>query len=106
MENQEYLEILRKGVDVWNQRRSENPDEEIILDRVELSGVNLAKANLSKVYLAESNLSGVDLSEAWLGGINLGGSKLMEANLMDKSIRHRTNSVVAIALQKSIFENA
>jgi type I restriction-modification system DNA methylase subunit len=26
--------------------------------------------------------------------------------LMDKSIRHRTNSVVAIALQKSIFENA
>jgi hypothetical protein len=27
-------------------------------------------------------------------------------SLMDKSIRHRTNSVVAIALQKSIFENA
>jgi predicted ATPase len=27
-------------------------------------------------------------------------------DLMDKSIRHRTNSVVAIALQKSIFENA
>jgi uncharacterized protein YjbI with pentapeptide repeats len=71
MANQEQLELLKKGIEVWEKWRSENPQVEI-----DLSDVNLDRAVLGRVFLSGTNLSGAYLNEA-----NLGGSYLYEANL-------------------------
>lgn len=57
-----------------------------ILNRVDLSGVNLEGANLAgaKLYLADlsnANLRGANLQGAALGGADLAGADLREANL-------------------------
>jgi uncharacterized protein YjbI with pentapeptide repeats len=54
MADQQQLEIIRQGAEVWNEWRKKNP--ELIL--------NLGRANLSGAYLSESNLSGANLSGA------------------------------------------
>ena len=38
--------------------------------------------------------------------VDLRGAVLSDANLIDKSNKQRTNRIVAVAIQKSIFENA
>ena len=52
MFNQEQLELLKQGVEVWNNWREKNPS------KVE---VDLSEANLSNADLSEANLSGADL---------------------------------------------
>ncbi len=56
MANQEHLEILKQGIETWNQWRLEhsgiNPD---------LSKADLANTNLSSGDFGWANLSGVDL---------------------------------------------
>ncbi len=81
MANQEQLAILKQGVEVWNNWRSQNPNVEIMFDRIDLSGANLTQADLSRVYIADSNLSGANFSKANLGGANLGSTKLSGADL-------------------------
>ena len=61
MANPEHLEILRQGVDVWNRWREEN--SEIIPD--------LTEANLSDAIFAGNNLDKADLSGAKLLRANL-----------------------------------
>lgn len=46
MANQEHLDILKQGVDIWNQWRKEHPDAE-----PDLSGANLSEANLYRIDL-------------------------------------------------------
>ena len=71
MKEEEYLFILNKGSDAWNDWRKQNPD--IVPD---LRGVNLSKAQLKGV-----NLSGVRLDEA-----NLSWTSLVQANLNDATL--------------------
>jgi hypothetical protein len=93
MANQENLDILKRGVEIWNHWRSLHPDItpdlsniyfpaiepalEIILVEANLSGVKLMNANLQG-----TNLSGADLSKANLVGVALSGANLSGANLM------------------------
>jgi uncharacterized protein YjbI with pentapeptide repeats len=101
MANQEQLEILKQGVEVWNKWREENPDVEIDLTRADLTGTFLMGANfrradlsgadlaladlvgafLSGVVLNGANLRGADLGAAGLGGADLGGADLRGASL-------------------------
>ena len=76
MANQEQLELLKQGVEVWNRWRTENQKVEIDLSFADLSGASLGEANLSGVNLTRVNFSGASLSRA-----NLGGSNLSDANL-------------------------
>ena len=82
MANQEYVEILKQGVEVWNKWREENRDVRPDLIGAYLSGANLIEANLSGV-----DLSGADLSRAFLLGANLGGTFLLGTNLSGANLR-------------------
>jgi len=60
----------------------------IVLREVDLTGINLSKANLRMARIVLTNLSGAtlretDLSGANLKGSNLSGADLTRANLMD-----------------------
>jgi hypothetical protein len=117
MANQEQLEILKQGVEVWNKWRKEHSGVDIDLWRADLKGadlrgVNLSVANVSEVnfsyanlnrasftnaYLTVANFSSADLRAAdlWsadlrsadLRGANLRGAKIWEANLWGADLR-------------------
>ncbi len=86
MANEEQLEILKKGVEVWNQWRRENHDIKIdlrnaILTKVDLLGINLSEAILFEIDLREANLRKADLNRAKLINAKLDGVNLERANL-------------------------
>jgi len=76
MANEEQLSILRRGVDVWNKWREENPNV-----KIDLSKTSLKRAILEKFDLSSANLSGTDFSEAHLAWADLSQANLFKANL-------------------------
>lgn len=91
MANREHLEILKKGVGVWNRWRKENPT--VTPDLIEadpgeagLLGVNLHGAKLLRSNLREANLAGADLSGAELSGVDLCGANLSAADLFSANL--------------------
>ncbi len=84
MANQEQLEILKQGVDVWNKWRKDNPEVEIELREANLSGVVFNLADLWGAILSEAKLIGAVLSGAKLiGAILRGAAKLNGADLSE-----------------------
>jgi hypothetical protein len=97
MANQEHLDILKQGVEVWNKWRREHADirpdfsmanlREITLSYADFSYANLQRTDLSGAYLSfaylrGADLRGADLSSAYLRGAYLGRSDLSSASLM------------------------
>jgi uncharacterized protein YjbI with pentapeptide repeats len=88
--NQEHLDLLKQGVEAWNQWRKENPSvrpdlrEEDLQGRdfngINLHNANLSGANLGRADLRNVRLSGTDLSRATLIGANLSGVRLRRTN--------------------------
>ena len=63
MANDEHVALLKKGVDAWNEWRSQNPQVDVNLRGASLSnkyfkGTNLYKANLSGANLSNTHLRG------------------------------------------------
>jgi uncharacterized protein YjbI with pentapeptide repeats len=56
MANQEHLDILKQGVEIWNQWRNEHPRI-----RLNFCGVDLTQTNLSNANLSHIKLNGVNL---------------------------------------------
>ncbi len=81
MANKEQLEILKRGVDAWNQWRRDNSGKEINLSEADLLGVDLIDADFTNADLNSANLNGADLSGANLSNANLRGAKLIGADL-------------------------
>ena len=81
MANQEQLDILKKGVNVWNEWREEYPDIEIELLNADLNGAHLEDVDLSFAELSGAHLQGADLSFAKLNGAILIGAHLSDAQL-------------------------
>ncbi len=89
MANQEHLDTLKQGVEVWNTWRRENP----YIVEPDLIGANFSNANLgihaasginlSHANLSSANLSCVDLVHADLMDADLSGADLSNANMMD-----------------------
>ena len=52
MANQEYVDILKQGVETWNQWRAEHPDI-----KPDLRGASLGKASLGGANLRNANRS-------------------------------------------------
>ena len=66
MAKPQHLDILKKGVQVWNRWRKENPETPPDLSHALLFGVNLSKADFHMVKLGGANLSGAKLSQEQL----------------------------------------
>jgi hypothetical protein len=106
MANQQHLDILEKGVEVWNWWRQEMPDiipdleaaslREMCLDgidlhqanmrRVDLYRTSLCRANLREADLHMANLYRVDFSNADLRKATLRGADLIRACLVGTSL--------------------
>jgi uncharacterized protein YjbI with pentapeptide repeats len=81
MANQEYLAILKQGVDVWNTWRDGHPDIRPDLSYAQFMGADLSGANLYDTNLIGANLIGANLTEANLIGAKLSGADLTGAKL-------------------------
>ncbi len=81
MANQKQLDILKQGVQAWNEWRMEHPDIRHDLIGADLTEADLNNANLIGVDLTEANFSGAELSEAILIGANLRFANLSNSNL-------------------------
>jgi uncharacterized protein YjbI with pentapeptide repeats len=106
MANEAQLDILRQGVDVWNNWRREHyevtrPDlRGAVLNGADLSmanlsgadlwGANLHMADLVKANLVQSILCQADLSHAHLASANLFSAELGGANMSGTDFRSAT----------------
>ncbi len=96
MANQNHLQLIKQGVEVWNKWRTNHPEEKPDLRAADLShlklrGINLSDGLLSKADLTETDLNGAalkdtqllntNLTKANLRGANLHGARLSGANL-------------------------
>jgi hypothetical protein len=86
MANQEHLDVLKKGVKVWNQWRNENPKIEPDLSKADLrnadlNGANLRSTKLVNAILDNAKLTEADLGKAYLNEANLYRTDLSRANL-------------------------
>jgi uncharacterized protein YjbI with pentapeptide repeats len=86
MANQEHLDILRQGVEVWNKWREEHGDthpdlSNADLNKVTLSGYDLSEADLSYAHLREADLSFSDFSFSDLSRANLTEAVIENAHL-------------------------
>jgi len=91
MANQEHLDILKQGVEVWNKWRKEHPDilpdlrrvnlRGIVLNEIDLHRAKLQGANFTLVELSQADLGKADLIQAVLSGINFNRANLSRANL-------------------------
>lgn len=57
MANEEHLNILKQGVEVWNQWKRNNPGVILDLNETDMSWANLRQADLSDADLSRANLS-------------------------------------------------
>ncbi len=91
MANAKQLEVLKQGVQVWNEWRAQNVGVDVDLIRADLRkanlrevnfrGANLRRANFQGANLRGANLISTNLSEAFLGGAELSASNLRRADL-------------------------
>ena len=86
MANQEHLDILKQGVEVWNEWREENAEVWPDLERADLVGANLSGAHLRLADLRRANLSGANLSGADLSGADLSRAKIGWTNFLETKL--------------------
>ena len=97
MPNEKHFEIIKQGVEGWNQWREENPEIEPDLSGVDLSDLKLNNANLSDTDLRRStlknndfrgaNLVRADLRSASISKASFNLAKLREANFSEAYLR-------------------
>jgi uncharacterized protein YjbI with pentapeptide repeats len=102
MANQKHVDLLKQGIEAWNDWRKEHPSLEVDLSwtdgtngdfsGIDLSGANLLGAKLRgadfrEANLSETNLSGADLSNANLSNSNLSNADLFDAQLSGAQLR-------------------
>lgn len=86
MANPEHVDILRQGIEVWNQWRSNNRGKWLDLSGADFSNEELTDADLSGVDLTGADLGGANLSDATLNSAYLGRARFIGANLSSASL--------------------
>jgi uncharacterized protein YjbI with pentapeptide repeats len=86
MANEEHLNILKQGVEVWNKWREDNPTvvpdlSLAILVEAHLGGACLDGADLTEANLIDADFRNADLTDANLSGAKLKGATFMYADL-------------------------
>jgi len=104
MAEQHLLDILKRGVEKWNQWRKKNDKSQLSLFRTDLSGADLKKVDLKGVDLSGVDLSGADLSGADLTKADLSRTDLSKADLTNTFL-YSTNFNEAI-LDEANFNKA
>ena len=109
MANQQHLDILKQGVEIWNKWRVNflgiEPDligvdlSRTDLSKANLSRTDLSKANLRSSRLVEANLSDANLSEADLSSTDLRGAILIRADLFSATL-------IGVKLDRADFSQA
>jgi uncharacterized protein YjbI with pentapeptide repeats len=97
MPSLEHLEILKQGVEAWNEWRKLNPYIRPYLTDADLSGADLGGAYLRHAELGRMNLNGVNLSRADLIGAILNGSNLSGADLSHAMLQGATLTSVNLS---------
>ncbi len=87
MANEEHLNILKQGAEVWNNWRGNNLNIELDLSRAKLSGTDISGANLNKANLSGTNLSRAQLVRSYLSWANLIRALISEADLEEADLR-------------------
>jgi hypothetical protein len=98
MANPEHVELLRQGVDVWNEWRKKEPSKIVNLSGEDLRGIKLAKANFIGANLTEADLSGTDLGGATLRLANLTNAKLVQTDFCDADLSGADLSGATLAM--------
>ncbi len=98
MADQEQLDILKQGVEIWNQWRREHPSMVPDLSFADLTEVDLDDADLSGADFSDANLR-----EAQLGGANLRGANFSRTNLI-KADMWRANLSEAVLYRAKVTE--
>lgn len=91
MASQKHLDILKHGVEVWNQWREKRPEiqpdlSSTNLDRAKLSEINLSGAQLKESTFREADLSWADLSRTNLHYADLNRANLSKADLHEAAL--------------------
>lgn len=86
MANQEQLELLEQGVEIWNKWREEHLDVDVDLLGANFNNADLFRANLNEAKLSKAKLFGVNLSGASLINADLSGALFIEANLSEANL--------------------
>jgi uncharacterized protein YjbI with pentapeptide repeats len=90
MEKQEFIDLLKQGVDSWNFWREKNLDIEVDLSQLsfsqDFSGINFSGVNLSGSDLSELDFSRANFNSANLTGANLSEAQLIEADLSEADL--------------------
>jgi TIR domain/Pentapeptide repeats (8 copies) len=93
MANREHLDVLKQGVEAWNQWREKHPTVRPDLSykglggsrndysNINFSGTNLKFSSLTFANLSKANLNRTDLMGAYLMGTNLRGASLCGARI-------------------------
>lgn len=87
MANEEHLAILKKGVEVWNKWRKQNPRVIPNLQRADLNSMILKHIIFDEVNVYRADLSNADMSHATLRGAVLGGANLTNTQLEHADLR-------------------
>ncbi|HZO76151.1 MAG TPA: toll/interleukin-1 receptor domain-containing protein [Ktedonobacteraceae bacterium] len=88
MANQEQLELIRQGVEVWNAWRKEHPETKADLSSADLRGADLSQAVFSEAFLSHDLASGINFSHANLSHAHLGKAFLDSANFSRADLSH------------------
>lgn len=94
MANEEHLNILKQGIEVWNRWREANPEIQPNLEGTNLFSANLIEANFSRTNFSDADLSEVNLSRANLSRTELFRTNLSRANLEEAGL-YRANLIAA-----------
>jgi hypothetical protein len=81
MADSEHFEILKQGVEVWNEWRDRNPYVRPDLRAVDLQGIDIRGAYLAEADLSHVEFSGRDLSGMQLDFADFSQAKFNNANL-------------------------
>ena len=92
MANPEHLDLLRQGVEVWNEWRRKEPSvgpdlSDAYLFNAKLNRADLRKTNLDRAELGQADLRAADLRGAYLDGARLIMTDLSEARLFGADLR-------------------
>ena len=102
MADQEHVERLQQGKDVWNAWRTLHPEVNIDLSGADLSGATLIDANLSGADLSGADLSGAILTGAFLSEADLSKAILYRATLIATNLS-RANLSRACLIDANLY---
>ena len=81
MANEEQLNLIKQGVEKWNQWRDQNTNIKPDLSQADLREIQLQKADLSNTNLNKAKLQFSNLTGANLKNADLSGAGMLESNL-------------------------